>query len=521
MAHQQLGMTPLRQLLHLAIQGKTRRQLVELVHISRRTVDGYMARFKGTNLSLESLFELSDEELKSILRPPSVEGVLRAGDPRHDYMQKNLPRFLKELSFKHVTRLLLWEEYRNQIPDGYSYGQFCQHLQDYSRVRQASMIHRHQPGQVMQIDFAGDKLTWVDIDTGEIHSCPVLVCTLPFSGMLCCVALPNASMEYPLVALNTVLFYYGGITQSVKSDNMAQIVSKANRYEPVFTELAQQWANHNRTTLMATRVAKPKDKPHVEGNVRNSYYRIYAPLRHQTFTSLKALNKAIMVLVDKFNDTRFQGKQFSRKSLFQQEEHSLLNPLPASSFMMHWVTKAKVQKNYHVVLGIDMHYYSVPFRFIGKDVSIVYTATAVEIYHNQERICFHNRGMGRHRYTTSAEHMPENHQHYREQEQWDEDYFLQHAEKTGPMTHLIMQRIFAARVFSPQAFKTCQGILRLEKKYGAARLEAACLRAHVSTRVGYKILENILIRGLEAAPPEDLPVAILANNNLRGCKEYV
>ena len=44
------------------------------------------------------------------------------------------------------------------------------------------MIHRHQPAQEMQIDFAGDKLSWVDTHTGEIHSCPVLICTLPFSG---------------------------------------------------------------------------------------------------------------------------------------------------------------------------------------------------------------------------------------------------------------------------------------------------------------------------------------------------
>ena len=85
-----------------------------------------------------------------------------------------------------------------------------------------------------------------------------------------------------------------------------------------------------------------------------------------------------------------------------------------------------------------------------------------------------------------------------------------------------MQRIFVARVFSPQVFKTRQGILWREKKYGATRLETACLRAHVSTSVGYKILENILIKGLDAAPlDKKLPVVILANDSLRGCKEYV
>jgi len=34
----------------------------------------------------------------------------------------------------------------------------------------------HKPGAVLQIDFAGDNLHYVDKVTGEIKDCPVLVC---------------------------------------------------------------------------------------------------------------------------------------------------------------------------------------------------------------------------------------------------------------------------------------------------------------------------------------------------------
>ena len=520
MAHQQLGMTPLRQLLYLASQGKTRRQMVEQAHISRRTVDGYMALFRKTILSFSVLLDLSDIELKAALRPPPSEGTLQSGDPRHDYIQQNLPRFHAALSHKHVTRVLLWEEYRCDVPDGYSYGQFCQHLHDFSQVKQASMIHRHQPAQEMQIDFAGDKLSWVDTATGEIYSCPVLICTLPFSGLLFCTPLPNAKLESLIDGLNDALGYYGGVSKSVKSDNMAQIVTKASRYEPAFTEIAQQWANHNRTTLMATRVGRPKDKPHVEGNVRNSYYRIYAPLRYQTFYSLRSLKAAVLELVNKFNDKLFQGKRFSRISLYDQDERHLMGTLPAGPFVMFWSTKAKVQKDYHVTLGEDMHYYSVPFRLIGKEVTIVYTQTTVEIYRDQERVCFHAREFSRHRHSTLAEHMPERHQHYRQQQEWDVDYFMRAAEKIGPMTYLFIERLFASRVFAPQAFKHCQGVFRLEKKYGAARLEAACYRASAIVSAGPGILANILCRGMDAAPADPSPEYILPNDNLRGNQEY-
>ncbi|MBK6571249.1 MAG: hypothetical protein IPG21_02005 [Saprospiraceae bacterium] len=43
-------------------------------------------------------------------------------------------------------------------------------------------IH-HAPGEQMMVDFAGDLLSYVDPETGEIKYCQVLVCVLPFSGM--------------------------------------------------------------------------------------------------------------------------------------------------------------------------------------------------------------------------------------------------------------------------------------------------------------------------------------------------
>ena len=41
------------------------------------------------------------------------------------------------------------------------------------------MHFNHKPGEQMQVDFAGDKLHYVDRDTGEVILCEVLVCVLP------------------------------------------------------------------------------------------------------------------------------------------------------------------------------------------------------------------------------------------------------------------------------------------------------------------------------------------------------
>jgi len=90
--------------------------------------------------------------------------------------------------------------------------------------------------------------------------------------------------------------YFGGVPQNVLSDNMKQFVQRSNRYEPVFTEVCEQWALHYHTTLSAARVSKPKDKPSVENTVNIAYLRVYAPLRNETFYSLGEQTIAYAIL---------------------------------------------------------------------------------------------------------------------------------------------------------------------------------------------------------------------------------
>jgi transposase len=74
---------------------------------------------------------------------------------------------------------------------------------------------------------------------------------------------------------------------------MKQWVSRSCRYEPVFTDMIEQWADHNHIALYAARPYKPKDKAPVENFVKITYRRIYALLRNETFHSLALLNKAV------------------------------------------------------------------------------------------------------------------------------------------------------------------------------------------------------------------------------------
>ena len=81
-------------------------------------------------------------------------------------------------------------------------------------------------------------------------------CVLPYSGYMYVEALPSQEQSHLVDGLNRALQFLGGVPLAIKSDNMKQFVKKSCRYEPVFTEVFEQWMAHYNTTLLAARVKK-------------------------------------------------------------------------------------------------------------------------------------------------------------------------------------------------------------------------------------------------------------------------
>jgi transposase len=508
-------MHQIRRILELHQQQVSLRQIGRLIGFSRNTIRDYVRRATASGRSPEVLLAMDDAVLAAILfgdEPP-----VASQDPRWTDLEQRLATMSRELHKTGVTKWLLWEEYRQEQPNGYSYTQFNLYMRRFLQQQDAVMHLRHSPGEVMMIDFAGDKLRWIDRKTGEEHSCEVLVCTFPFSSMTYAEAMPSQRQEDFLRGICNALSYFGGVPQSIRCDNLRSAVTKSNRYEPIFTEAIELLGAHYQTTIMATRVAKPRDKASVENAVSKVYQRIYAPIRKEEFHSLSALNAAIGKQLDWHNTLPFKGRTYSRLNLFEQEERVCLRPLPQQPYQIQHAVWAKVQRNYHVILGEDRHQYSVPFNLIGKTLKILYTADTVEIYQDMLRIAVHRRNLRAHAYTTNAEHMPPNHRHWNERQGWTPEYFLNKAHKIGPATLAAFERILSAKVFIEQSYNTCLGILKLAAHYGEDRLEAACCRAKSASRINYTLLNNILLNNRDqAAAPQAGEQKTPLHDNVRG-----
>lgn len=509
----------LRQILLFVKRGYSEREIARQTKVSRPTVHLYATLFKATGRAYDELLSLKDTELKALIdesKPDKTE----TEDPRKAHFLDQLPYFIGELGRVGVTRYLLWKEYLELFPGGFQYSRFCELLDIEMTLRKPAMHLQHNPGELLEIDFAGSKLHYVN-DDGEVIECPVLVAVLPFSGYSFVQALPNASLPRVIDALNAILEYFQGVPMNVISDNMRQWVSKTCRYEPTFPEMLQEWALHNQIGLLATRPGRPKDKPSVENNVLITYRRVFALLRNDTFRSLEALNQAILTKLDLHHRQNFQKKSYSRQELFNTEERPLLHSLPETPYQVRHYTRAKVQKNYHVVLGEDWHFYSVPFSYLGKEVSLAYCSEHVEIYHELNRIAIHTRSFKKHGYSTQIDHMPENHRKISERRGWNPDYYLNKAQENGPSTYEFFTQIMENKVTIHQAYGPCLGILRLIDSFGGPRVEAACKRALRGKKCNYGVIKTILENNMdlhEEAPVNYSPIPV--HSNLRGPEAY-
>lgn len=117
--------------------------------------------------------------------------------------------------------------------------------------------------------------------------------------------------------------------------------------------------------------------------------------------------------------------------------------------------------------------------------------------------------------------MPKAHQHHLE---WTPSRVTEWAGGIGPQTRALVAAILADRPHPEQGYRSCLGLLRLGRRYGEARLEAACGRALAVSARSYRHVDSILTHGLEQLPlPAVAPQAVRptpVHEHLRGREYY-
>ena len=509
-------MSQIKQLLQLHKQGVKKKAIARTLAISKNTVKDYLNKITLGGWSIDELLSLED---------PVLEAHFHAGNPaysqdRFQLLKDKLDYYAGELSDKkhRVTKELLWEEYRQAHPGGYSRSQFCFHLLQHIRAKNPTMILEHKPGDQLFMDFAGRYGEYIDPDTGEVVKCPLFICCLPYSGYSFLIAIDSANTENSVYALSQTLAFFGGVPRILVPDNFKVAVTKANRYEPVISRVLEDFANHYGTVIVPTRVCKPRDKALVENQVKLTYSHILAPLRHQQFFSLADLNAGLWQQNLKFNQTRMQKRDYSREEKFIAEEKPLLMPLPEQPFEIKHYRTYTVGQNNCIMLGEDNHYYSVPFAYIGQKAQVIYTRSLVQIYCQGKLVATHQRNRSGTRYTLIKEHLCSHHQHYLSR---SPEYYIGKASQIAPAWGRLFTLIFSQGKHPEVLYRSCDGLLRLGRKIQDITIIEKVYK--IATQYGdysYTFIFNLINNNMLDVDSTPLPVkAMPSHSNIRG-KDY-
>jgi len=510
MSRKPISMRKVKEVLRLKSEcNLSDRQIAQACNLGRTTVQEYLARARVSQISWENARNLPEDELESLLFPgnPAPNSLHPLPDWKEIHQERRKPG---------VTLQLLWEEYRNNNQDGYGYSRFCELYHAFVRTIDPRMRQTHKAGDKLFVDYSGRTVEIVDSATGEIRSAQLFVAVLGASNYTFIEATWSQKLQDWVASHIRAFEFFNGVPALIVPDNLKSAIHKACRYDPDENPGFSALAEHYGTAILPARPYRPRDKAKVEGAVLLAQRWVMARLRNQRFFSLSELNEAIRALLVSFNQRPFKKLPGCRQTQFEMVDKPALRPLPSSPFEMADWKRATVGIDYHV--EYEKHYYSVPFKHVHQSVLVRATEHIVEIFLKGRRLAAHVRNPEHGKQSTLDEHMPPKHQFG----EWSPGRFLNWANNFGPHIVQVIRGILESKPHPAQSFRACLGVLRLEKKVGAKRLDAACERALYYKSPRYKTVQGILENGQEFQPipgsriEQKLPV----HDNIRGSSYF-
>jgi transposase len=486
--------------------------------VAKSTVADYIKRFKETGLSTKQINVLDDDALRQQLFGDVTSIVVsRKAMPNFNYIHQELKRRKKTK----VTLYLLWEEYKEENPDGYQYTQFRVHYKRFVKKLNPSMRQTHLAGEKMFVDYSGVTVPIHNQKTGEIEYAQIFIAVLGASGYTFAHATPSQKQEDFIDSHVKCYEFFGGTPRVVVPDNLKSAIISNNKKGIVINESYADLNRHYGVIVSPARPRKPKDKPKAEQGVQAIQRYILARFRHHKFFSVDELNEAIAELLDRYNDKIVKHLQKSRTELFDEFDAPYLNPLPANSYVYKQFKIAKVHQDYHI--SLKKCYYSVPYKYIKEEVEVRYSTQTVYIYHKNKLIATHPRLRRVGECSTLQEHMPSEHQYVNEK--MSPQRLHSWANNIGEFSTLFVEEIFASVEYAPQAYNKISAILSLSKLYGKTELELALMYATKHNITTIKSIKSILDKKLylsKSANNSEPPYHALFNDhaNIRGADEY-
>ncbi len=490
MANRRIEMYHYRQVIHRMRQGQSDRAIARSKLMGRLKCAGVraIAREKGW-LAGGPLPD--DQQLQALF----------VASPSNNSTQQSL-------SQPHARQIETWVDQGVQVTT--IYRALCEQFGftgSYSSVRRlvqkirarkpvASCVLEFAPGEAAQVDF-GKGPEIIDAFTGKQIKTWIFVMTLCFSRHMYAELVTDQKVATWLACHRRAFEFFTGVPGKLIIDNAKCAITRACHRDPQVQRSYSQLAEGYGFIISPCPPRDPKKKGRVESGVKYVKNN-FVPLR--TFRSLADANEQLTRWLMHTAGNRVHGTTHEKPlSRFAQTEKPLLKSLPDVPVEIATWRQVKVHGNCHV--QFEKAYYSAPFRLVRQQLWLKATDTAVKLYHALKLVATHPRLTKPGQRSTVEEHMPPEALAYKMQ---DPQWCLTQAEQIGPACRRLIKQLFSHRVLDN--LRAAQGVIALGKKYGPARLEAACARALHFGNVKYRAVKSILNQGLDQAPMGDTNV---------------
>ncbi len=489
MPAERIAMRQVRDVLRLKAAGVSGNEIARRVGVASSTVRLTLKRLAVAGLGWPLPAEMTDAVLEAQLFTAAgkKQGHRRRAEPDWAAVHRELKR-------KHVTLQILWDEYIERHPDGYRYSRFCELYRGWASRISVTMRQTHAGGDKLFVDYAGDTVpVIIDRLTGKTRPAQIFVAVLGASNFTYAEASWTQALADWIGAHTRAFEAIGGVPNLLVPDNTKVAVIKACLYEPQVNRTYAEMAAHYDTAILPARPRRPRDKAKVEAAVLIIERWLLGRLRHRRFYSLAELNAAIGELLRQLNEERpIRRLGVTRRALLEELDRPHLKPLPSEPYVFAEWRLRRVGIDYHV--EVEAHFYSVPYRFARREVEVRLTPRTVEIFLKGERdrraSALQRQSPAHHR----AEHMPSSHRRYAD---WTVERIRREAAAIGPATAALCELILERRPHPEQGFRSCLGIVRLVRPFGADRLEAAAMRAIEIGTLTYGSVRSILDNKLD------------------------
>ena len=367
-------------------EGCSYSEVSKALGISKSTVSKYANRIKQSNLTLAQASECQEQELEETVRVPI----------KREYRDFNAEEILGKLTnVKYETRQLLYEHYKSEDPEtACSYATFCRRLEKLIKEKTPTQIYTNLeriPGESLEVDFAGDSVTWID-RRGKKRTSRLFLATLTFSQKIYICAFENEKQISWMGGIVKALEFFGGAPKTLIVDNAKSLVVTHGKDKIDYSPILQSLCNYYGISSFACRPGTPKGKNRVENSVTHTYRRVLASLRLNgpiRAGNLEDLNQQIAEHRDIFNKRPFtKNLQSNRELEFNTHERQKLKNLPILPYEIGNWRYLKVDKGHCIRLGEDGgHRYSVPVIYVGMTVTVLKMEERVLIYDKETGSC--------------------------------------------------------------------------------------------------------------------------------------